>query len=93
MTVGKQTSAKHIIICLLIMAMMFIGTWLVFLAFAKRADAYGADRPCTETDVARFERMFPRGSYHVDPQMQMTLHYLGTSIRNGTCYVAIRPGP
>jgi hypothetical protein len=74
-----------------IIAWLLIGTIAAILVWLHPAHAVGADRPCTQADIARFETMFPRGSYHSDPRTQMTLHYLYTKVVNGVCYVAIRP--
>jgi len=64
--------------------------WVWLAAWATHAQT--ADRACTAADVSRFEQMFGgRGSYHSDPRFQITIHYLGTSVSNGVCYVAIRP--
>jgi hypothetical protein len=76
----------------LIFGWCIIGVIMLLLVLSHCVNAYAAaDRPCTQADVARFEAMFPRGSYHSDPRTQMTLHYLGTKVVNGTCLIAIRP--
>lgn len=52
------------------------------------------DRACTSADVARFEAMLGgirKGEYRTDPRFAVTIHYLGTSIVDGTCEVALRP--
>jgi len=64
----------------------------VTLVLLSCGSAHAADRRCTKADVARFEQMFGgRGSYHSDPRFQVTIHYLGTSVSKGVCYVALRP--
>jgi hypothetical protein len=68
-------------------------TRLLAVAIALLApNAARADRACTRADVARFERMFGgRGSYHADPRLGLTVHYLGTFVSKGTCNVRVRP--
>ncbi len=73
-----------------LLAWLVIGVIVFLLVQMHRSNA-AADRACTQADVARFEMMFPRGSYHADPRTQTTFHYLGTKVVNGTCMVAIRP--
>ena len=58
------------------------------------ANNHSGDRVCTAADVTRFEFMLGgirRGEYRTDPRFAVTVHYLGTSIVNGTCNVALRP--
>lgn len=70
----------------------FIGLALtaVFLALLA-AIARAAEQRCTLAEVRSFERMYPRGSVHCDPRTAKCIHYLGTTIKNGTCYIAVRP--
>ncbi len=81
---------KQLWSCAPLIAWLVIGVIAFLLVLLHHSNA-AADRPCTQADVARFETMFPRGSYHTDPRTQMTLHYLGTKVVHGTCLVAVRP--
>jgi hypothetical protein len=80
-----------------------IGAAIVVALLAGTATAKGrvrngsndhiGDRVCTAADVTRFEAMLGgirRGEYRTDPRFAVTIHYLGTSIVNGTCSVALR---
>ncbi len=81
---------KYLWSCAPLIAWLVIGI-IAFLLMLLHDSRASADRLCTQADVARFEMMFPRGSYHSDPRTQTTFHYLGTKVVNGTCLVAIRP--
>jgi hypothetical protein len=80
--------------------MMRLALAAVLVTLAATADAkdritgHVADRVCTPADVTRFEHIFgslQKGEYRADPRFQVTIHYLGTTIVDGTCHVRLRP--
>jgi hypothetical protein len=84
---------KHKIIAAIALALL-AGTANAKDRARNGANNHIGDRVCTAADVTRFEAMLGgirRGEYRTDPRFAVTVHYLGTSIVNGTCNVALRP--
>lgn len=74
--------------------LLFTGNASAKISTKHRVSDRGNDRACTSADVARFEAMLGgirKGEYRSDPRFQVTIHYLGTAIVDGTCEVALRP--
>jgi hypothetical protein len=84
---------KHKIAAAIALALL-VGTASAKERTRSGANNHSGDRVCTAADVVRFEAMLGgirSGQYRTDPRFAVTVHYLGTTIVNGTCNIALRP--